>query len=54
MCFYPLGKGNINRMASSIENEQESPEERSEDDIFSILVATDIHLGYGEKDPIRC
>lgn len=42
-------------MASSIENEEnESPGERSEEDIFSILVATDIHLGYGEKEPIRC
>lgn len=24
---------------------------KSSDDIFKILVATDIHLGYGEKDP---
>ncbi|XP_056639073.1 double-strand break repair protein MRE11 [Diorhabda sublineata] len=26
---------------------------RSEDDTFNILVATDIHLGYAEDDPIR-
>lgn len=26
----------------------------NEEDIFSILVATDIHLGYAERDPIRC
>lgn len=25
----------------------------NEDDVFKILVATDIHLGYEEKDPIR-
>lgn len=23
------------------------------EDVFNILVATDIHLGYNEKDPIR-
>lgn len=26
---------------------------RKEEDIFTILVATDIHLGFEEKDPIR-
>lgn len=24
-----------------------------ENDVFKILVATDIHLGYDEKDPIK-
>lgn len=24
---------------------------RSTSDVFKILIATDIHLGYGEKDP---
>lgn len=29
-------------------------EEVNEEDVFTILVATDIHLGYAERDPIRC
>lgn len=24
---------------------------KSSEDIFKIMIATDIHLGYGEKDP---
>lgn len=31
---------------------EEGPENMSEDDILKILVATDNHLGYGERDPI--
>lgn len=34
-------------------NMGENFQEVDENDVFKILVATDIHLGYGEKDPIR-
>ncbi|XP_018578438.1 double-strand break repair protein MRE11 [Anoplophora glabripennis] len=38
----------------SITSEENNvPEMRKDDDIFNILVATDIHLGFEEKDPIR-
>ncbi|KAL1497401.1 hypothetical protein ABEB36_008378 [Hypothenemus hampei] len=35
------------------DDESECAEEHNEEDILSILVATDIHLGYAENDPIR-
>lgn len=38
---------------STIGAENNVPEEKKEEDIFNILVATDIHLGFEEKDPIR-
>lgn len=31
----------------------EKESQASEDDVMKILLATDIHLGYNEKDPIR-
>lgn len=34
-------------------SDTESFQDAVECDIFKILVATDIHLGYEEKDPIR-
>lgn len=27
--------------------------EEHDEDVFSILLATDVHLGFAEKDPIR-
>ncbi|XP_066153313.1 double-strand break repair protein MRE11 [Euwallacea fornicatus] len=35
------------------EESQCEDDERKKEDIFLILVATDIHLGYAEKDPVR-
>lgn len=34
-------------------NDSNPEVEENPEDIFNILVATDIHLGYGETDPIR-
>lgn len=38
---------------NSVEIMEEESIARSEDDILKILLATDNHLGYNEKDPIR-
>lgn len=44
-------------MSNSIIETGEEPdaldEDRANEDILKILVATDIHLGYNEQDPIR-
>lgn len=38
---------------SSLSEESIASEVKKEEDILTILVATDIHLGFEEKDPIR-
>lgn len=31
----------------------DDPSQVPKEDVFKIMVATDLHLGYNEKDPIR-
>lgn len=42
-------------MSSSVYTEdiQSQSDKKDLNDVFNILVATDIHLGYAEKDPIK-
>lgn len=40
-------------MSQLSERSADASSERNEEDIFNILIATDIHLGYAEDDPVR-
>lgn len=41
-------------MSEDFSDLPENQDDVNEEDVFTILVATDIHLGYAERDPIRC
>ncbi|XP_066250453.1 double-strand break repair protein MRE11 [Euwallacea similis] len=61
MCKFPAFEQDWNNPFSEMsdqieldsEESQYEDEERKKEDIFLILVATDIHLGYAERDPVR-
>lgn len=47
------GSDEINSSSESLDNEDIDNGEINEENVFKILIATDIHLGYNEKDPVR-
>ena len=49
----PKKKPNLSQAEASQTSSQSSSQQESEPGEFRILIATDIHLGFAEKDPIR-